>query len=324
MSINNEKTVLALIVPCYNEEEVLDISNKEFLKILNEMIKDNLISDDSYICYVNDGSKDKSWQMIKDFMKNDKHIKGISFSRNFGHQAAMIAGIKECKADAYITIDADLQEEPIVIRKMVEKFNLGYNVVYGVRSSRKKDTFFKKYASNLFYKIMDILGSQTIKNSSEVRLISDKVAEIIRSYTEKNVYLRGIISSIGFSWTKVKYTRGERVAGETKYPFSKLLSAAIDGLTTTSNKLLGLIFPTGILVSFLSIAFLIGSIIAIFFADKYAFNLFLLFFISLLTAIQLISLSIVAQYIGKIFKDVKNRPTYIIDEDFTKNNTISK
>lgn len=315
----NAKTVLAVIVPCYNEEAVLNLCNATFLKILEDMIEEGIVSDKSHICYINDGSIDKSWDMIMEFMRESAHIRGISFSRNYGHQSAMLAGIRECHADAYITIDADLQEEPSIIREMAVKFNEGYDIVYGVRSSRSKDSFFKRKASSLFYKIMGLLGSETVENSSEVRLISNKVAEHIRAYTEKNVYLRGIISSIGFKSAKVSYKRGKRAAGETKYPFSKLMAAAIDGLTTTSTKLLGFIFLGGVLLSALSLITLILSVFCVIFGMGLGcgWNLFLLSLIAFTGAIQTFALSIAAQYIGKIFKEVKNRPPYIIDKNYS-------
>lgn len=307
--------VIAIIVPCYNEEAVLEISNKVFVNVLTGMINDDLISERSYICYINDGSKDKSWDIISKLMGENSKIRGISFSRNYGHQCAMLAGLKECQADAYITIDADLQEDPSMIKEMVANFCKGYDIVYGVRRSRQKDSWFKRNASLLFYKIMKAIGSETIYNSSEARLVSDRVANYIRKYPEKNIYLRGIISSIGFNYALVEYTRGERAAGESKYPFSKLLAAALDGIITTSIKPLRFIFTFGMCLLGLGLICLLVAAINLICGFTYGWHFFFLFFISSVGAVQLFALSIAGEYIGRIFKEVKNRPSYIIDKN---------
>lgn len=312
-----KKTVLAIIVPCFNEEAVLDYSNKKFLSILYELIKNGNISEESYICYVNDGSSDKTWDLIKTFKSQSRNVKGISFSKNFGHQSAMYAGLVTCTADAFITIDADMQEDPEMIKEMVEKYHEGNKVVYGVRKERK-DKFFKKYFAKLFYSVMNIVGSGTIPNQSEVRLLDKEVVEHLKKYPEKNIYLRGMIQSIGFKTALVYYSRVDRYAGETKYSFYKLIKTALNGITTTSSKPLEFISLLGMVFMGISVLLFLLAILGVFLNFSNIMVYILLFAITFIGSIQLLSIGIIAEYIGRIFIETKGRPVFIIEEDLTK------
>lgn len=312
-----KKTVLAIIVPCFNEEAVLDYSNKRFLSILDELIKNGNISEESYICYVNDGSSDKTWDLIKTFKLQSRNVKGISFSKNFGHQSAMYAGLVTCTADAFITIDADMQEDPEMIKEMVEKYHEGNKVVYGVRKERK-DKFFKKYFAKLFYSVMNIVGSGTIPNQSEVRLLDKEVVDHLKKYPEKNIYLRGMIQSIGFKTALVYYSRADRYAGETKYSFYKLIKTALNGITTTSSKPLEFISLLGMVFMGISFLLFLLAILGLFLNFSNIMIYILLFAITFIGSIQLLSIGIIAEYIGRIFIETKGRPVFIIEEDLTK------
>lgn len=316
--MNTNLSTLAIIIPCYNEEAVLKKSNEVFLSILNEMKNLSLISHESYLCYVDDGSKDKTWELIQKFIEEENCIQGILFSKNFGHQSAMLAGLITCNADVFITIDADLQEDPNAMIEMVKKYNEGYDIVYGVRTERI-DKFFKKTLSSIFYKIMNKLGSDTIANASEYRLVSDKVVTEIKKYNEKNLYLRGIIASVGFSYTTVNYKRVKRFAGETKYPLSKLIATAFNGITTTSLKPLRLILIIGVFAFFISIFLLIISIFSFIIDNQAQYYWLISFIISLFGSLQILSIGIVGEYISKIFKDTQGRPLFIIEEYKRKN-----
>lgn len=320
--MNKHLSVLAIIIPCYNEEAVLEKSHHVFLSILNDMKNQSLISKDSYLCYVNDGSRDNTWNIIQKFIKQDNYVHGISFSKNFGHQSAMLAGLTTCSADVFITIDADMQEDPYAMIEMIKKYNEGYDVVYGVRTSRK-DKFLKKIFSSFFYKIMKFLGSDTISNASEYRLISNRVVTELKKYNEKNIYLRGIIASIGFPYTIVSYKRRERIAGETKYPFSKLIAAALNGITTTSIKPLKLTFFLFFASSIISLLLLCITIFLFIINNSLKYYIFISFIISFFSSIQLFSMTIIGEYISKIFINTQNRPSFIIDEyktNFTDKN----
>lgn len=314
----NSPKKLVIIVPCYNEEEILPRTNNILTDILKKMIEDKLVSTDSYICYVNDGSKDNSWNLILDYINENKLVKGLSFSKNYGHQSAMLAGLSQCEADMYITIDADLQDDPNAIVDMVQKHYDGAEIVYGVRKSRDTDSFFKRNTAKLFYKIMRFFGSQTIENSAEYRLISKKIVDNIKNkYKEKNLYLRGIITDIGYKYDTVCYDRNPRIAGTTKYTFSKMLSTAINGLTTSSTKIFDIVIY--IALSLLTIAaILFILVIASIFLKFYTTVLLIMFLIFFVSAIQLFVMSILAEYISKIYIEVRGRPLYIISEDYTK------
>lgn len=314
----NDIKRLAIIVPCFNEQEVLPSTNGVLLGILERMIYDKLVTEDSYICYVNDGSNDKTWEIILNYIKTNSLVKGISFSRNYGHQSAMLAGLSTCDADIYITIDADLQDEPNVIIEMIKKYYGGVDIVYGVRKSRSVDSFFKRNTAKLFYKLMKFFGSQTIENSAEYRLISRRIVDHIRNnYKEKNLYLRGIITHIGYKYDTVSYDRRVRQAGETKYTLSKMLMTAVNGLVISSTNLFNIVLFFSLFMFFitlLSFLLLMFSVIL----DFYSLGYFLIFFISFIGTVNLFTMYIMAEYINRIYIEVRERPLYIISEDYTK------
>ena len=314
MKMNRENPVLAIIVPCYNEENILHESHKVFYNILNDMKDKKIISNKSYLCYVNDGSKDSSWEIIKSFISKDDGVKGISLARNFGLQGALTAGLYTCEADAYITIDCDLQEDPEVIYQLINEYKNGNDTVYAVRKSRTGDGWFRTLAGNLFYKIMDILGSETIKNQSEVRLISKRIVEVLKETNEKNLYLRGMIPSVGYKSTKVFYDRKARIGGSSKWSFIKLFDTAIDGMTTTTTKLLTYILWSGIFLSAIFVLFFIGFLVISILNKAVHWNLLILSIINMVGAIITLSLGIIGAQIGKIYKEVRNRPVFIIEE----------
>ncbi len=312
------KPILALIVPCYNEENILAESHNVFYNILKASKQKNIIDEDSYICYVNDGSRDKTWDIIKDFHSKYSDVKGLSLSRNFGLQGALTAGLFSCSADIYITIDCDLQEDPNIIFELINEYHNGNEIVYAVRNNRSGDGWFRTFAGNTFYKIMDLLGTDTIKNQSEVRLISSKVVKILKETDEKNVYLRGMIASVGFKNTKVFYNRTARIGGTSKWSFLKLFDTALDGMTTTTMKLLLYILLGGIFLFGISLLVLILFIITSIVYVKIHWYLLIIFTILFTGSILITSLGIIGNYIGKIYKEVRNRPSYIIGEDLTK------
>lgn len=315
--MNRVNPVLAVIVPCYNEEKILYKSHKVFYSILKDMIEKKIISSKSYICYVNDGSKDSTWEIIKSFIKEYEGVKGISLARNFGLQGALVAGLYTCNADAFITIDCDLQEDPEVIYQLTEEYKNGNDTVYAVRKSRTGDGWFRTFAGNLFYKIMDLLGSETIKNQSEVRLISSRIVEVLKNTNEKNLYLRGMIPSVGYPSTKVYYDRKARIGGTSKWSFIKLFDTAIDGMTTTTTKLLTYILWSGIFLALIFILFFGGFIIVSMVNKSIHWYLLIISILNFIGAIITISLGIIGAYIGKVYKEVRNRPPYTIAEKLT-------
>ena len=307
-------TVLAIIVPCYNEEEVLNKSIKTLADLTFSLIKKNLISPQSKIIFVNDGSKDKTWNIIEKAHKENNLIKGISLSRNFGHQEALLAGLYNTDADIYITIDADLQDDPNVIKDMVEAYYQGNEIVYGVRKRRKTDTFFKRNTALLFYKLMKLLGVELVSNHADFRLLSRRAVNTMAEFKEKNLFLRAIVPLVGYQSCNVYYDRKIRTAGKTKYPLKKMILFALKGISSFSAVPLHFITICGILISILSFFLMLWSLIA------YLNHSTILGWTSLMTAITFFSgitilfMGIIGEYIASIFIEVKNRPTYIIDK----------
>ena len=314
--------ILYVVIPCYNEEEVLNETSRVLGKKMKDLIKNKKINRDSKVMYVNDGSRDKTWDLIKKISKNDSLFTGITLSRNRGHQNALVAGLLTAKdyADVVISMDADLQDDINAIDSMIDKYNEGCEIVYGVRSARKKDTFFKKHTAQLFYKFMSKLGVDVIYNHADYRLTSKRVLEEFSNYNEKNLFLRGIFPLIGFKNDIVYYERGERFAGESKYPLKKMINFALDGITSFSVKPIRYIILLGfiqIVISFICmIVFItlnlinyktlgVGSILSI---------------ISFFFGIQLFCIGIVGDYIGKVYFETKNRPRYIISENLIELN----
>lgn len=313
-------TILSIIVPCYNEQEVIDETARQLSNILNELIQDKMVSSDSFVLFVNDGSNDKTWEKITELHLNNQNIAGINLANNVGHQNALMAGLYTAKStsDAMITIDADLQDDVIAIKSMLLEFLNGNDVVYGVRSDRKKDTRFKKYSALLFYKFMSFLGTQTVHNHADYRLLSKRAVEQLLMFREKNLFLRGIVPLIGFKSAKVYYERNERFAGETKYPFSKMLNFAIDGVTSFSVKPLRIIFVVGFVFLFLTLITGTYILYQYFHHNVVSGWSSLILSLWLIGSIVIISLGIIGEYIGKIYTEVKDRPRYNIESVLMK------
>lgn len=306
-----------LVIPCYNEEEVLEETSKRLITKLNSMIEKGLVDETSRIMFVDDGSKDSTWKIITKLHNSNEFFIGIKLSRNKGHQNALLAGLATAKnyCDFAISLDADLQDDIEVISDFVKEHEKGNDVVYGVRSSRKKDTFFKRNTALFFYKMMTILGVDIIYNHADYRLMSKRALEDLTSFKEVNLFLRGIVPLIGYSSTTVKYERNERFAGESKYPLKKMLSFAINGITSFSVKPIRMITTLGItmfvLSLFLAIYFACGKILGYDTSSGWASIICSLW---MLGGIQLLSIGVVGEYVGKIYIETKQRPLYFIEE----------
>lgn len=306
---------LIIIVPCYNEEEILPQTISTLLTVLKEIINKSKISEKSAILLVNDGSRDRTWEIIKEAHMKDDHIFGLNLSANVGHQNALMAGIEKAfdLCDASISIDADLQDDVNAIEKMIDKFLHGCDVVYGVRKDRKSDSFFKRSTAQAFYKIMNGLGAQVVYNHADFRLLSSKAMKNLIEYRERNLFLRGIATKIGNNSDTVYYVRKERILGESKYPLKKMISFAWEGITSCSIKPLSFIWGLGALIMTCSfIAFLYMMLIYI--ADN-SINQWILLLNTMwfLGGVQLFSIGIIGQYIGKLYIESKRRPRYHID-----------
>lgn len=311
---------LYIVVPCYNEEEVLEETTKRLKEKLNDLIKLKKINKNSKVMYVNDGSKDKTWKLIKK-ISSDSMFTGISLSRNRGHQNALLAGLMMAKekADIVISMDADLQDDINAIDEMLEKYNEGNEIVYGVRSSRKKDTWFKKTTAEAFYKFMKLMGVDIIFNHADYRLTSKKVLNELEKFDEVNLFLRGIFPLIGYKYDIVYYERNERFAGESKYPLKKMLNFAWDGITSFSVKPIRFVLTLGIIIFVISIILIIYSLLSKLMGNAVDGWTFLSCSIWFATGIQILSLGIIGEYIGKSYNETKRRPRYIISEDLSKN-----
>lgn len=313
---------LYLVVPCYNEEEVLPETSSRLKEKFTSLISQGKIGEDSRIVFVNDGSKDKTWELICDLHKSDKLFRGICLSRNRGHQNALLAGLMtvmdEC--DAAISMDADLQDDINAIDEMIDKYNEGYDVVYGVRSSRKKDTFFKRTTAQGFYKLMRAMGVDTVYNHADYRLMSQRALKGLSEFKEVNLFLRGMVPLIGFRHTTVTYERGERFAGESKYPLKKMLAFAFEGITSLSIKPIRLICTLGVLIFCVSIGMLIYSLIRHFMGYTVDGWASLAVSIWALGGIQLLAIGVIGEYIGKIYLESKHRPRYLISDYLNDDN----
>ncbi len=315
------KPILFLVVPCYNEEEVLPIICNIFLKKILNLISKEKISDRSRIMFVNDGSKDRTWEIIKDLSKKDKHFAGISQSRNRGHQAAVLAGLMEAKdkCDITITIDCDGQDDIDAIDEMIDQYLSGSDIVYGVRNNRDSDTFFKRSTAECFYKLMRSLGVETVFNHADYRLVSKRVLNAFSEFKEVNIFLRGMFPLVGFKSSCVCYSRKERIAGKSHYPLRKMLALAWDGVTSLSVKPLHIIIALGTFVSMLSFIAVIWSITMQLLGRTVSGWASTTSIIAFLGGVQLISIGIIGEYVGKIYMEVKHRPRFIISER-TENN----
>lgn len=313
----NKLPILYIVVPCYNEEEVLYETTKRLKVKLKEIIKSKKVSNQSRVMYVNDGSKDKTWDIIKEINDNEELFTGISLSRNRGHQNALLGGLLTAKnyADVVISMDADLQDDIDAIEKMIDKYHDGNDIVYGVRCTRKKDSFFKRFTAEAFYKLMKYLGVDCIYNHADYRLTSKKVLEEFSNFKEVNLFLRGMFPLVGFKSDIVYYERNERYAGNSKYPLKKMLNFAWDGITSFSVKPLRLICVLGFIILFISVAIMIYSIIRKLTGNTVPGWTFLSISIWFIGGIQMISIGIIGEYIGKIYQETKRRPRYIISEN---------
>lgn len=311
-----DNSVLAIVVPCYNEQEVLPQTNKRLRALLDSMMQDRLVSSDSYIMYVNDGSRDDTWSMIAGYSEQDTHVRGLKLAGNVGHQNALMAGLETARQDADITvsIDADLQDDINVIPEMVKKFDEGNDIVYGVRRKRETDTFFKRTTAQMFYKFMTSMGVKSVYNHADFRLMSRRAVDALCQYEERNLFLRGLVPLIGYKTDSVYYDRSAREAGESKYPLSKMLSFAIDGITSFSVKPLRLIFYLGAVFMLISLAILIYVIVALCQGRGVQGWASLMLSIWFVGGCVLICLSVIAAYIGRIFTESKHRPRYNIEK----------
>ncbi len=307
--------ILYVVIPCYKEEEVLPETSKRMKAKMNALIADGKISDKSRVMFVNDGSKDRTWEIIQSLHSEDKLFSGVNLSRNRGHQNALLAGLMTAKsyADMVISMDADLQDDINAIDSMVDKYYEGCDVVYGVRSSRATDTFFKKFTAEGFYKLMKLMGADIVFNHADYRLMSRRALEGLAEFGEVNLFLRGIVPEIGYKSGIVEYERAERFAGESKYPLKKMLSFAFDGITSFSIKPIRLIIDLGFLICILSVVALIWSIAVKFMGGSIAGWSSIMASIWLIGGIQLLSIGVIGEYIGKIYKETKHRPRFIIE-----------
>ena len=312
-----KETILYLVVPCYNEEQVLEETTKQLKNKLQSMIKAKKISDKSRVMYVNDGSKDKTWELIKEINKKEELFTGITLSRNRGHQNALLGGLMTAKnyADVVISMDADLQDDINAIEGMIDKYHEGCDIVYGVRSARKTDTWFKKTTAEGFYKVMKFLGVDIVYNHADYRLTSKRVLEEFANFKEVNLFLRGMFPLVGYKSDVVYYERNERFAGESKYPLKKMLNFAWDGITSFSVKPLRFICILGFAVLFVSIIIMVYSLIQKILGNTVTGWTFLSISIWFIGGLQMISIGIIGEYIGKMYNETKQRPRFIISEN---------
>lgn len=310
------KPTLFIIIPCYNEQEVLPITAPEFLRELTYLQENQYISNDSKILFIDDGSKDNTWQIISDLSSQNATYLGIRQSRNRGHQNAVLAGLMEAmdQCDITISIDCDGQDDIGAMEAMVKAYLDGAEVVYGVRSNRKTDTFFKRFTAQSFYKLLNFMGAEVVYNHADYRLISSKVLHAFAEFKEVNLFLRGMIPLVGFKSTSVYYERHTRIAGESHYPLSKMLALAFDGITSLSIKPLRMIASLGIIFSTVSFIGVIWAIIDQFIGHTVTGWASIICIICFMGGIQLVCLGVLGEYIGKIYLEVKKRPRYIISE----------
>ena len=308
---------LAIVVPCYNEEEVLEICSEALRNVLADLQGKGKIAEDSFVLFVNDGSKDKTWELIeKEHEKYPEKIKGVKLAGNVGHQFALTAGLITAKdmCDISVSIDADLQDDVAVIEEMIDKFHEGKDIVYGVRKKRTTDTFFKRVTAEGFYKFMSFMGVKTVYNHADFRLMSKRALEQFAEYKETNLFLRGLVPLIGYETDCVYYDRKERVAGESKYPLKKMLALAFNGISSFSVKPITFITSLGLIIIVMSVLAAIYALISYFTGHVTEGWTSLILSIWFLGGVQLLCIGLIGQYIGKIYIEVKNRPRYNIEK----------
>lgn len=314
--MNRTQPILYIVIPCYNEQEVLPITAPLFLQKISDLSAAGKISPDSRILFVNDGSKDKTWEIIHTLAAADEHYLGISQSRNRGHQNAVLAGLMEAKSrcDITISIDCDGQDDINAMDSMVDAYREGCDVVYGVRSKRDTDTFFKRFTAESFYKLLNAMGAEVVYNHADYRLLSSRALEEFAKFKEVNLFLRGMVPLVGFKSTCVTYERHERIAGESHYPLSKMLSLAFDGITSLSIKPIRFITGFGVFVALVSFIGVIWAIVEALLGATVSGWASMTSIICFVSGVQLICLGVIGEYIGKIYMETKHRPRYIISE----------
>ena len=312
----NQSVILWLVIPCYNEQEVLPVTAPLFMAKLTELISSGRISDTSRILFINDGSSDKTWEIITSLSSQDNHYSGISLSRNRGHQNALLAGLMEAKDKCTITIslDCDGQDDINAVDDMLSEYVSGSEIVYGVRSDRECDTWFKRNTAQMFYRLLRSMGAEVVYNHADYRLISSRVLMHFADFREVNIFLRGMIPLVGFKSSCVMYKRNERLAGDSHYPLSKMLSFAFDGITSLSVKPITFIVFLGIIAGFIGFAGIIYAMIAAFSGYSVAGWASTMCVVCFLGGIQLLSLGIIGEYVGKTYMESKHRPRYIVSE----------
>lgn len=308
--------VLYIVVPCYNEQEVLPETTKRLSEKLSALTRDGIISDKSRVMYVDDGSKDTTWSLIEGFHKADARFSGLKLSRNRGHQNALLAGLMTARelADTVISMDADLQDDINAIDMFLEKYNDGCDIVYGVRSARDTDSFFKRTTAQGFYKFMAALGAKVVYNHADYRLMSRRALDALAQFGEVNLFLRGMVTLLGFKTAEVSYERAERFAGESKYPLKKMLALAFDGITSFSIKPIRLITLLGALICFASLIAIIYTVVSLLCGHTIVGWTSTMLSIWLIGGIQVLSLGVIGEYVGKIYNETKSRPRFIIEE----------
>lgn len=311
------KTKLYIVVPCYNEQEVLPLTSQIFIRKLEELSDLGEISNESRVLFVNDGSRDATWDIISELADSYSWVEGISLSRNRGHQNALLAGLMYAKdrCDITVSIDADGQDDINAIDEMVKEYHKGCDIVYGVRAQRKTDTFFKRTTAEGFYKFMNFMGAEVVFNHADYRLLSKKVLDEFENFKEVNIFLRGMIPLVGFKSTSVYYERAERLAGESKYPLKKMIALAWNGITSLSVKPIHIVMTLGLIVSLLGFVGCVWAFIIGLLGNETAGWASIVCIVTFLGGIQLLSLGVIGEYIGKIYLETKGRPRYIIDKE---------
>ncbi len=307
---------LYLVIPCYNEQEVLPETSKRLHEKYAQLVRDEKINTKSRIVFVDDGSKDRTWEMIEELHQENDIFSGVKLSRNRGHQNALLAGLSSVvgKADAYISMDADLQDDINAIDGFLEELSKGSEVVYGVRSARKKDTFFKRFTAEFFYKMMNHLGAEVVFNHADYRLLSNRALEGLLEFKEVNLFLRGIVPMVGYKSSKVYYERNERFAGESKYPLKKMIAFATQGITSLSIKPIRMIISLGFVTFLISLIMLVYFLIRHFTGNTEIGWTSLIVSIWALGGLQLLAIGVIGEYIGKVYLETKNRPRFIVDK----------
>ncbi|MCA1744226.1 MAG: glycosyltransferase family 2 protein [Bacteroidales bacterium] len=322
--MNKKAPILAIIVPCFNEAAVLSLTLEELVFRLDHLVAGGKIADRSYVCFVDDGSEDRTWELIKQFSSEMRRVKGIKLSTNFGHQNALLAGLfnEMESADCLITIDADLQDDVSVIEQMIIKHSEGCKIVYGVRDSRASDSIWKRQSAQFFYRLMKFLKVKTVYNHADFRLADSKVIESLHRFNEVNLFLRGIFPLMGYKSDIVHYSRAKRQFGETKYPLRKMASFAWQGVTSFNTSLLRLVTWVGVSMFFVSMLISLWVLIAFITGNTIHGWTSMLLIITLFSGLNMICLGLIGEYVGKIFLEVKQRPRYLIDESTATHSDI--